>query len=91
MKIIVLDGASMTDKDAAHAYLAKKLNLPEYYGKNLDALADCLSELPFGTTVVLQNVAALKKNLGRYADNLIGVFEEISAVERLFDFLMVTE
>lgn len=29
-----------------HTQLAKALNFPEWYGHNLDALYDCLSELP---------------------------------------------
>ena len=90
MEIIILDGAYMTDKEAVHAYLAKQLALPSHYGKNLDALADCLSELAAGTTVVLQNVAVMRKELGRYGDSLIEVFEEISADDRLFDFVLVT-
>lgn len=28
-----------------HAYLKKELDLPEYYGENLDALYDCLTEM----------------------------------------------
>ena len=44
MEIIILDGACMTDKEAAHAYIAKVMRFPAHYGKNLDALADCLVE-----------------------------------------------
>ncbi len=29
----------------AHKYLREALNFPEYYGENLDALHDCLTEL----------------------------------------------
>ena len=43
--IIELDCREMTDKPAMHAYLKEKLALPEYYGKNLDALHDCLTDL----------------------------------------------
>ncbi len=28
-----------------HSYLQAALNFPEYYGKNLDALNDCLDEM----------------------------------------------
>ena len=43
--MIVLDAANMTEKEATHAYLKKALALPDYYGSNLDALYDCLTEL----------------------------------------------
>ena len=31
-------------KQRGHDYLAEALNLPDYYGKNLDALYDCLTK-----------------------------------------------
>lgn len=32
-------------KEDGHDYLMEILNFPEYYGKNLDALYDCLTEI----------------------------------------------
>ena len=32
-------------KKEGHDYLARELNFPDYYGKNLDALYDCLCEI----------------------------------------------
>ena len=32
-------------KEDGHDYLMEVLNLPDYYGKNLDALYDCLCEM----------------------------------------------
>ena len=74
MKIIVLDGRKMTDRETTHTYLKKKLNLPDYYGKNLDALFDCLCEMD-GAQIILTYVSEMKDNLRRYADNIINVFE----------------
>lgn len=31
-------------KESLHEYLQEALGLPDYYGRNLSALADCLSE-----------------------------------------------
>ena len=49
-----------------------------YYGKNLDALADCLSEVPRDTAIVIHNADAARDALGDYADDLFEVFAEIS-------------
>ena len=32
-------------KEEGHDYLMRALNLPDYYGRNLDALYDCLTEI----------------------------------------------
>ncbi len=74
MKIVVLDGRKMTDRETAHTYIKRKLQLPEYYGKNLDALYDCLCEMS-GVQIILTYVSEMKDNLRRYADNLLNVFE----------------
>ena len=42
---ITLDIKEFKDRKKAHLYLKKILNLPDYYGENLDALYDCLGEV----------------------------------------------
>ena len=43
--MIKLDVSRMEKKAEAHAYLKEMLGFPAYYGNNLDALHDCLTEL----------------------------------------------
>ena len=43
--MIILDARKMVKKSEAHEYLKQVLDLPDYYGKNLDALHDCLTEM----------------------------------------------
>lgn len=79
MEIFVLDGTKMTDRETAHAYIARTLGFPAYYGGNLDALADCLSEMGRETCIVLTDRDEIEKKLGRvYADRMLGVFLEQS-------------
>ena len=40
----ILNGGSIHSREALHQALAAGLHLPEWYGGNLDALHDCLSQ-----------------------------------------------
>ncbi len=45
MKKAILDGAVLAgDRQDAHLHLQRSLDLPDYYGCNLDALYDCLND-----------------------------------------------
>ena len=76
MKVLIIDAAAFTSKAAAHEYIAEALNFPGYYGKNLDALEDCLSELDPQTSVVMINEDAAHENIGKYACGIIEVFRD---------------
>ena len=41
----ILEGKKLQSAQEAHLYLKESLELPEYYGENLDALYDCLTEM----------------------------------------------
>lgn len=71
---IILDGAAMTDRPAAHSHLAEKLDLPAYYGRNLDALYDALTELR--GDIRLRNPAAVAEHLGAYGEALLDTLRE---------------
>lgn len=45
MKTVILNCEKLLKKKQAHIYLAEALDFPDYYGKNLDALFDCLTEM----------------------------------------------
>lgn len=76
MKEIRLNGAKMLDKTITHAYLKRKLTLPEYYGNNLDALWDCLSTDFSPKKIIIYKPAAMIKNLGPYGATLLKIFRE---------------
>ena len=54
MKIIELDGRLLQRTAEGNAYIKQMLGFPDYYGKNLDALHDQLTEL--GRTVEIHIV-----------------------------------
>lgn len=44
-KTVRLDARALQEAEQAHAYLQRILGFPDYYGRNLDALHDCLTQL----------------------------------------------
>ena len=47
---MILEGKLIREK--GHDYLSEALNFPDYYGKNLDALYDCLCEIEADIEIV---------------------------------------
>ena len=79
MKVIELDGKDFIDFEHTHNVLKSKLELPEYYGKNLDALWDCLTGwLDVPVQIKWKNYNDSYSKLGRYAEELRNVFKEAS-------------
>ncbi|MBR0137840.1 MAG: barstar family protein [Erysipelotrichaceae bacterium] len=77
MDLYYIEGKFMTDRKTAYSYIAKQLNFPDYFGNNLDALADCLSEMPKGCAIILSDTQAIIDNLSYYGEAIIDVFKEI--------------
>lgn len=67
MDKLILDGEKIKDRQILHDILAEGLQLPEWYGRNLDALHDCLNDFAERPEIEILNRDALEKNLGHYA------------------------
>ena len=70
MRTVVLDGNEILDKAQLHDELKAGLELPEWYGKNLDALYDCLTDISELTELRVMSLGALEEHLGNYAGRL---------------------
>lgn len=80
MEKITLQGGDLTSKERLHEILKRDLELPDYYGANLDALWDCLTgwiDLPF--LVEWKDFPASQRHLGEYADRLLGMLKKAEA------------
>ena len=73
MKKRTLLGLCMHTREKAHAHLKRKLYLPDYYGCNLDALHDCLTDVPEPTQITLRFANSMQKHLGEYGTRLISL------------------
>ena len=78
MKIVLLDGAEITSKANVHDAFAAALDLPEYYGRNLDALHDVLTEAADEIGIIAVNVDELSENLGKWWESLKRMLADVS-------------
>lgn len=67
MCICILDGNVIRDREMLHDILADSLGFPDWYGRNLDALHDCLTDVQEETQIRIQNGTGMDSHLGTYA------------------------
>ena len=77
MRTVILDGRRFTDRPATHDYLQSALELPPWYGRNLDALADCLGEWGADSLLVLTHPEAVEAQLGDYGATLLELLQQL--------------
>ena len=75
MEYIVLNGQDYQDRKDFYKDVRQKFDFPDYFGRNLDALHDCLTEVGRDVTVLLLNRDALSENLGAYAEKIVRVLK----------------
>lgn len=68
---VTLDCRTITGRAQLHETLSALLSLPEYYGRNLNALYDVLTERSEPTELVLLHRQALWVPLGGYAETFL--------------------
>lgn len=79
MKTITLELTRLHSVPALHKYLRSALALPVYYGANLDALYDCLTELAEPTQLIVPAAVADNGHLGWYGKQLLQVLQDAAA------------
>ena len=77
--VVIIDGRKMTDKATLHTYLKEQCKFPEYYGNNLDALYDVLTDREDPLEIRLENVQELKEILCGYGEAFIETLQDAAA------------
>ncbi len=83
-KIIEINCSDWTNSNCIHRSLSKELSFPDYYGNNMDALNDCLSDVEIpgeGLIVVLKHFDIVPEEIGQ---NIVDVFANNSRRHILF-------
>lgn len=78
---LTINGGEIRTKEDLYDAIAKQLPLPDWFGRNLDALHDTLTcdILPKETvTVGIVDQDKLRENLGGYADALVGMLCDVA-------------
>lgn len=75
----ILDGKEIHDRKQLHETLATALHFPEWYGGNLDALYDCLTDIQEETVIRLVNLEELDDHLGDYTERFFRVLSRAEA------------
>ena len=86
MKKIELNVTNIQTVKALHIYLSYKLDLPAYYGKNLDALHDVLGEVSEETAIVLTGKAS-SEEMAAYMPRLERVIQDCAEENSRLSYL----
>ncbi len=73
---LILDGEKIAGREDLHKRMEDVLDLPEWYGGNLDALYDCLTDLMEEVDIHILHMCILKGTLGDYAERLLQVLKD---------------
>ena len=87
MKDIFLNLIPKRNRAELHGYFISKLDLPPYYGGNLDALYECVSEIVEDTRISV----AVSEDADWYTRKAASVFEEAAEDNEHLTVCLITD
>lgn len=76
---VIIDGRKITDKAMLHGYLKEQCQFPDYYGKNLDAMYDVLTERSEALEIKVEYAEELKEILCGYGEAFLETLQDAAA------------
>ncbi len=70
-KHYTVDLRNIYTREALHNKLMERLELPEWYGRNLDALMDCLTDMRYDCELEFIGLSSIMDNLMEYGDRML--------------------
>jgi ribonuclease inhibitor len=82
MKDVIFNTEGMARMEQIHAELARLLDFPGHYGRNLDGLYDCLSgEIALPMKIIWKDYRRTRAKLGEDAARFLAVLEDFAREE----------
>lgn len=79
MREYVLDGWEFKNREDSFEYIKEVLELPDYFGSNLDALWDVLSDMK-ELKIRIINARQIPGNLKSYGLKMLDVFGDVNGI-----------
>jgi len=89
MKSVVIRGEEFDSMAAVHDYLADNLSFPEYYGKNLSALYDVLTEEDQETRIEIDFENMQDQEMIRSLERMVDVISDATAENELLELTVL--
>lgn len=79
MADITIEGSSISSVESLHEEFSVKLNFPSYYGRNLDAMWDCLLDRIDEECIHLiwKDFLDSSNSIGEYCDKIIDMLNDL--------------
>lgn len=92
MKHIILDFEGIKTLWELHEYFKAVFHLPDYYGRNMDALWDCLYySFEFPTTITLKNVSDIPAELQETVEVILELFDDLQHEDKKVTVVVDTD
>jgi RNAse (barnase) inhibitor barstar len=83
MKTFLLDASRFSTRDGFYDEVSAVFGFPDYFGRNLDALADCLGDIEKPFRIVYEGAAKSETELGDFFFGVVEIFAETGHFERI--------
>ena len=85
MRKFTIDQRDFQSADEVHDFIAEKLELPEYYGRNLDALNDCLGDISEPTRITVRRLRSAEGEFAEWFERFCKVLTRNAVESDVFD------